>query len=75
MKPDIRESTVLVIEKNGEFLRIEMLTGSPVWDRSLSGAWKTRNREKAKREAEKYGGRLMLFNPVIWKVREACFTK
>lgn len=69
-RPDIRMATVLVIEKDRMFLsRKEMLTGRIVWDQHLSNAWRTRNREKARRMAEKYGGRLCLFNPIIWRVK------
>ena len=70
MKPDIRRATVLVIRKNGQYLsRREMFTGRILWDPHLSSAWKTRNREKARENAEKYGGVLMLFNPIIWEVK------
>ena len=70
MKPDIRRATVLVIRKDGRYLsRREAFTGRIVWDPHLGNAWKTRNREKAHDAAEKYGGEMMLFNPIIWEVK------
>ena len=70
MKQDIRIKTVLIVEDDGWYLsRIEILTGREVWSRELSEAWRTRDRNKAKAVAEEYGGRLMLFNPIIWEVK------
>ena len=71
MKSDeIRKQTVLVVWRDGSYLsRKEMLTGRIVWDPHLSSAWKTRNREKAMETAEKYGGELLLFNPITWEVK------
>ena len=71
MKPDIREQTVIVIRKDGKYLsRREMLTGRIVWDPHLGSAWKTRNKAKAIKAAERYGGKLYLFNQIIWRVQE-----
>lgn len=71
MRQDIRTRTVLVVRKDGQYLsRREMLTGRIVWDPHLGNAWKTRNREKAREKAEKYGGVLVLFNPIIWEVKD-----
>lgn len=70
MPYDIRRATVLVIEKDGCYLsRVELFTGKVIWDQHLSSAWKTRNREKAKQMALKYGGQPVLFNPIIWKTK------
>jgi hypothetical protein len=67
----LRKATVLVVFRDGEYLsRKKMLTGRIVWDQHLSNAWRTRDREKARRIAEKYGGTLRLFNPIIWRVRD-----
>lgn len=70
MKQDIRLKTCIVIERDGQYLsRIEMLTNRVVWDPHVYSAYRTRSRKKAKRAIEKYGGRLMLFNPVVGRVR------
>ena len=58
-----------MIQKNGEYLSlIGGLFGMTVWDVHLSNAWTTRNLAEATRKAEIFGGTLMLFNPIIWRV-------
>ena len=67
---DIRLATVLVIRKGGQYLsRVEIGTGRAVWDPHLSDAWRTRDKVLARMVAEKHGGTLELFNPIIWRVK------
>ena len=71
VKPDIRKQTYLIILKDGKYLSKvgTLLIGGPSWNQHLSNAWRTRNRELARRVAEKYNGQLALFNTIIWEVR------
>ena len=41
------------------------------WSDSCWDAWRTRDREAARRVAQRVGGELMLFNPVAGQIREA----
>ena len=70
-KPDIRKSTYLIIRKDRKYLsRREILTGRVIWSPELSEAWKTKSRNTAQAVQSVYGGQIMLFNTVIWKVKE-----
>lgn len=72
MKADIRLSTCLVIKKDGQFLQgNQMGTGILVWTNSPYDAWKTRCRGDAERVAFLVKGEILLFNPVIGKIRKA----
>ena len=69
-KDELRKQTCLVIEKDGKYLAgygqvIRMIH----WDDHLTNAWKTRDTKEAMDAADKYGGRLMLFNPIVWQIR------
>ena len=67
----IRRQTSLVVAKDGKFLQCRnMVTGEIEWSQHLSHAWRTRNRKDAAMVARKLGGRLMLFNPIIWRTKE-----
>ena len=70
-KPDIRMHTYLIIRKDGKYLSKmgTLLTSGAVWDQHLSNAWRTRDRELARLEAEKNGGQLVLFNTITWEVK------
>ena len=71
MKTDIRTKTCLVIEKDGKYLcGYGTPIGIVVWDDHLSNAWTTRDKEEALRVAEKYGGSLVLFNPIVWRTKK-----
>jgi len=73
---ELKKQTCLVVMKNRCYLSRTLLsTGTVLWSNSLYEAWRTRSRKEAEMEAKRYGGTVMLFNPVIGKVREACFTK
>ena len=69
-KQDIRLRTVLVIEKDGKYLsRKETVTGTILWDQHLSSAWRTRNKGLAELMVAIHGGNLVLFNPIVWRVK------
>jgi len=70
-KPDIRTQTYLIVQKDRKYLSKMglMMTEGAVWDQHLSNAWKTRDRELARMEADKYGGQLALFNTILWEVK------
>ena len=66
-KPYIREQTYLIIMKDGKYLSRTgtLLIGGENCDPHLSNAWRTRDRELARRTAEETGGQLALFNTII----------
>lgn len=67
MKNDLRKRTTIVIEKDGKYL-----VGFNFflrWSVSPYDAWNTRNREAAQMVADKIGGRMVLFNPVVNQLR------
>ena len=67
---DIRLCTCLVIRKNGEYLMgMETVSGELRWSRYIYDAWRTRDREKARRIARITGGRQILFNPVAGQAK------
>ena len=67
---DIRRKTCVIIRRGNEYLvaRViysrELLWSSSPWD-----AWRTRDKEAARRVAG-FGGKMMLFNPVAAQLRE-----
>lgn len=68
-KDILKKATCLVIAKDGEYLsRIGTMFWLMVWNVHLSNAWTTRNLAEATRKADEFGGTLMLFNPIIWRV-------
>lgn len=71
MKDEIRRQTALIIRRDGEYLvGRQMHSSTLVWSLSAWDAWRTRDREKARRVAEKTGGRVLLFNPIIGRTQE-----
>ncbi len=67
---DIRLQTVLIIHKDGYYLvGRNILTGSLICRRDYSDAWRTRIRAAAKSVADKTGGEIYLFNPVVCQLR------
>lgn len=73
---DIRKKTVLIIKKGGEYLVGTILYSTDLrWSASPWDAWATRTREFAEAVAEKVGGTVMLFNPIVGQVREARFSE
>lgn len=66
----LRKETCIIIRKNGEFLVGAVLYSKDLrWSGSMYDAWRTRDREKARRIARITGGVMMLFNPIIGKTR------
>ena len=69
---DIRESTGLIIRKDGKYLVGKVLDLNILrWSDSPYDAWRTRIRAKARSIAEKTGGEIMLFNPIAGQERRA----
>ena len=68
-RDEIRKQTGLIVEKDGEFI-IGNGGGFVRWGSSPYDAWKTRDREQARMVAERVGGTLMLFNPVLRQVKK-----
>lgn len=72
MKDEIRKKTRLIVRKNGEYLVGMIIFSTDLrWSTSPYDAWWTRDREKAEAMARRTGGIVMLFNPVVGKVRVA----
>ena len=71
MKDDIRKQTCIIIRKDGEYLVGMILYSRDLrWSYSAFDAWRTRDREAARRVARVVGGMLVLFNPIIGKTGE-----
>ena len=67
---EIRKQTALIIRKNGEYLVGTILYSRDLrWSRDKYDAFRTRDREKARRLARMTGGTVMLFNPVVGETR------
>ena len=68
---DVRTKTGIIVKRGSEFLVARQIgTGVMKWSNSPYDAWITRNRETAKRIAQRLGGDLFLFNPVVGQMRE-----
>ena len=69
---DIRRMTGLIVQRGADYLVGTILYSTDLrWSGSPWDAWITRDREQARRVAERVGGELMLFNPVAGQIREA----
>ncbi len=67
---DIRQCTVLIIRKESMFLVGTIFhTRELRWSDSPYDAWNTRSREKARKVAERIGGEILLFNPVVQQMK------
>ena len=67
---DMRRKTCIIIRKHGEYLVGTVLYSSDLrWSGYKYDAWRTRDREKARRIARATGGVMVLFNPIIGKTR------
>ncbi len=64
---DIRRKTQLIIRKDGEYLSGMSLFLR--WRLSPYDAWMTRSIDDARKVAEKVGGEIMLFNPIVCQLR------
>ena len=70
-RDELRRRTCLIIRKDGEYLVGMILYSRELrWSGSAFDAWRTRDREKARRIARIVGGVPVLFNPIIGKTRE-----
>jgi len=71
MKDDIRRATGVIIRRGREYLVGTILYSTDLrWSIYPGDAWITRNREKAQRVADRVGGELMLYNPIVRQMRE-----
>ena len=69
-KEYLKKKTAIIIRKNGEYLVGKALYSEDLrWSISPYDAWKTRNYQKARRVARATGGIMVLFNPVINKMK------
>jgi hypothetical protein len=66
---ELRKQTCLIIENQGKFL-VGFNGFSLRWTESYSDAWRTRDIETAKKVADRFGGSIMLFNPVVRQLRK-----
>ena len=67
----LRKQTCIIIRKDGEYLVGTILYSRDLrWTYSVFDAWRTRDREAARRIARIVGGVQVLFNPIIGKTRE-----
>lgn len=68
---DVRTKTGLIIRKGNEYLVGTIYLSTDLrWSISPYDAWFTRNLAHATIVAEKVGGEIMLFNPVVGRIRE-----
>jgi len=71
MQVDLRKKTCLIVTKDGKYLvGWNYLIRDLNWSRDYYDAWRTRDREKAEKVAQKCGGTLMLFNPIVGQIRD-----
>ena len=67
----LRRETCIIIRKDGDYLVGTILYSRDLrWSYSAFDAWRTRDREAARRVARVVGGALVLFNPIIGKTGE-----
>ena len=69
MRDDLRRQTCLIIENQCKYL-IGFNGFSLRWAESYSDAWRTRDIETAKKVVARFGGTIMLFNPVVRQLRK-----
>lgn len=65
---DVRKSTCLIVERDGEFLVGASELGLR-WSQSPYDAWSTRDKMTAFKVAWKVRGRLFLFNPIAKQLK------
>ena len=68
-RDDLRRQTCLIIESQGKYL-LGFNGFALRWTESYSDAWRTRNVEAAKKVVRRFGGTIMLFNPVVMQLRK-----
>ena len=70
MKNDLRKATGLIIRIGNEYLiGYFPVTRQLEWRNSPWDAWMTRIPANAKSMADKTGGEIMLFNPIVGQLR------
>ena len=69
MRDDLRSQTCLIIECQGRYL-VGYNGFALRWTESYSDAWRTRDIETARMVADRFGGQIMLFNPVVRQLRK-----
>ena len=68
---ETRKQTCIIIRKDREYLVGAVLHSRELrWSYSSFDAWRTRDREAARRVAGVSGGEMVLFNPIIGKIKE-----
>lgn len=68
---DIRLRTGLIIKKGNEYLvGMIMHTSIPRWSTSPYDAWITRDRVVARKLADLFEGKLLLFNPILGQIKD-----
>ena len=71
MRNEIRRQTGIIIGRAGEFLIGTVMYSTDLrWSTSPYDAWRTRNRDDARRVAKITGGELWLFNPIARQIRK-----
>lgn len=69
MRDDLRRQTCLIIESQGKYL-VGFNGFAMRWTESYTDAWRTRDIETAKKVVNRFGGSIMLFNPVVRQLRK-----
>lgn len=69
-KRKLQEKTGLVVRRDGEFLQCLDMYYKLRWSTSPYDAWITRDVEDARSVADKVGGELCLFNPIVGSLKE-----
>jgi hypothetical protein len=68
-REDLRRQTCLIIESQGKYL-VGFNGFALRWTESYSDAWRTRDIGTAKKVSDRFGGSIMLFNPVARQLRK-----
>lgn len=66
----LREKTQLIVRKDGEYLQCLDYFYKLRWSTSPYDAWSTRNLADAQKVAEKVGGELWIFNPIVGSLKK-----
>jgi len=69
LKQDIRLKTCLVVSKQNKYL-VGFSGVFLRWSDSPWEAWQTRDKKAARKVADKIGGTLALFNPIVGQIRQ-----
>ena len=70
-RDELRRQTCIIIRRGREYLVGTILYSRDLrWSWSAIDAWRTRDRDAARRIVRITGGELVLFNPIIGKTRD-----